>query len=98
MKSLDSQNPRFQDFIPPPNSLFFYRPSGIPTGHPLTNSDWPWELMHDDLMWAMEKLQNPNSSSPRELRMAADIAQAWMGEANMRVFHQENASNIPVDA
>ena len=50
-------------------------------------------------MWAMQKLQNPNSSSPRDLRMASTIAQAWMGEVkNMRVFHQENASNIPIDA
>ena len=81
------------------NFYIFYRPTGIPTGHPLTDSDWPWELMYDDLMWAMQKLQNPNSSSPRDLRMASTIAQAWMGEVkNMRVFHQENASNIPIDA
>jgi len=50
-------------------------------------------------MWAMQKLQNPNSSSRRVLRMASTIAQAWMGEVqNMRVHHQENASNLPVDA
>ena len=55
--------------------------------------------MYDDLVWAMQKLQNPNSSSRRVLRMAATIAQAWMGEVqNMRVHHQENASNLPVDA
>ena len=49
-------------------------------------------------MWAVEVL-NDQSSSARNRRMAATIFQAWMGEvAQMRVHHQENASNIPVDA
>ena len=74
-------------------------PQGMPTGHPLANNDWPWELMYDDLMWAMDKLQHPESTSKRQLRMASTIVQAWMGEIeNMRVHHQENASNQPVEA
>ena len=49
-------------------------------------------------MWAMEVL-NDKSSSEQIRRMAATIFQAWMGEvAQMRVHHQENASNIPIDA
>ena len=53
--------------------------------------------MHDDLMWAIQMLQTqPNE---REVRMALTIALAWMGEVeNMRVHHQENASNLPVEA
>ena len=71
-------------------------PVGIPTGHPLDN-DWPWELMYDDLMWAMDTLQN--SPNPRQVRMATDIMRAWMGQVEgMQVHHQENASNQPVEA
>ena len=77
--------------------LFFHRPNGIPTGHTLANSEWPWELMYDDLMWAMQILQT--STNQREVRMASTIVQAWMGEVkNMRVHHQENASNQPIEA
>ena len=76
---------------------YFCRPNGIPTGHPLANSDWPWELMYDDLMWAIETLQNPPNE--RKVRMALTIAQAWLGEVgNMRVHHEENSSNQPVEA
>ena len=75
----------------------FTLPAGIPTGHPLLNNDWPWELMYDDLMWAIDVLQN--SPNPRQVRMATNIMRAWMGEVEgMRVHHQENASNQPVEA
>ena len=54
--------------------------------------------MYKDLMWAMEVL-NDKSSSEQNWRMATTIFQAWMGEvAQMRVHHQENASNIPIEA
>ena len=54
--------------------------------------------MFDDLMWAMATLQNPNSTQ-RQIRMASIIALAWLGEIeNMRVHHQENLSNQPVEA
>ena len=54
--------------------------------------------MYEDLMWAMEKLQHPNAASRREIRMATTILQAWIGEVqNMRVHHQENAPNQPID-
>ena len=53
--------------------------------------------MYDDLMWAMQILQT--STNQREVRMASTIVQAWMGEVkNMRVHHQENASNQPIEA
>ena len=72
-------------------------PQGMPTGHPLANNDWPWELMYDDLMWAIDVLQN--SPNPRQVRMATNIMRAWMGEdEGLRVHHQENASNQPVEA
>ena len=78
--------------------LFFDRPNGIRTGNPTGNENWPWDLMYEDLMWAMEKLQSPDATM-REKRMASTIMQAWLGQVeNMRVHHQENASNQPVDA
>ena len=77
--------------------LLFDRPNGIPTGHALANSDWPWELMYDDLIWAMQQMQN--SPNERQVRMATTIVQAWLGEVkNMRVHQQEIASNLPVEA
>ena len=76
--------------------LTFCRPNGIPTGHSLANPDWPWELMYDDLMWAIQTLQN--SPNDREARMAFAIANAWFGEIkNVRV-HQLNAPNQPIEA
>ena len=60
--------------------------------------NWPWDLMHQDMVWAIDKLQDSNASL-REKQMASTIMQAWLGQTrNMRVYHQENASNIPVDA
>ena len=79
------------------NPAQFTLPAGIPTGHPLLNNDWPWELMYDDLMWAIDVLQN--SPNQRQVRMATNIMRAWMGESEgLRVHHQENASNQPVEA
>ena len=61
-------------------------------------SNWPWDLTHQDMVWAIDKLQDSNASL-REKRMASTIMQAWLGQTrNMRVYHQENASNIPVDS
>ena len=77
-------------------SEFYYR-NGIPSGQQ-NHQDWPWELMYEDLEWAMEKL-NDVSASARDQRMAANIFQAWIGEVeNVRVHHQENASNQPIEA
>ena len=60
--------------------------------------NWPWDLMHQDMVWAIDKLQDSNASL-REKQMASTIMQAWLGQTrNMRVYHQENASNIPVDS
>ena len=74
-----------------------YFRNGIPSG-PEAHQDWPWELMYEDLMWAMEIL-NDHSSSQQNRRMATTIFQAWMGEVSqIRVHHQENASNLPIDA
>merc|ERR1711860_109704 len=54
--------------------------------------------MHQDMVWAIDKLQDSNASL-REKQMASTIMQAWLGQTrNMRVYHQENASNIPVDS
>ena len=77
-------------------SLTFCRPNGIPTGHSLANPDWPWELMYDDLMWAIQTLQN--SPNNREARMAFAIANAWFGEINNVRVHQVNAPNQPIEA
>ena len=77
-------------------SEFYYR-NGIPPGQQ-NHQDWPWELMYEDLEWAIEKLNDVNASA-RDRRMASTICQAWIGEVeNMRVHHQENASNQPIEA
>ena len=77
-------------------SEFYYR-NGIPPGQQ-NHQDWPWELMYEDLEWAIEKLNDVNASA-RDRRMASTIFQAWIGEVeNMRVHHQENASNQPIEA
>ena len=54
--------------------------------------------MYEDLEWAIEKLNDVNASA-RDRRMAYTIFQAWIGEVeNVRVHHQENASNQPIEA
>ena len=59
---------------------------------------WPWHLMHEDMMWAIDILQDSNTSI-REKRMASTIMQAWLGQVEeMRVFHQENGFELPIDA
>ena len=54
--------------------------------------------MHKDMLWAIDILQDPNTSN-REKRMASTIMQAWLGQVEeMRVFHQENGFELPIDA
>ena len=58
--------------------------------------NWPWKLMYQDLLWAMEKLQDPKVSS-HEYIIAAIIIQAWIGEIeNLRVFQQQSQHQQPV--
>ena len=52
--------------------------------------------MYQDLLWAMEKLQDPKVSS-HEYIIAAIIIQAWIGEIeNLRVFQQQSRNQQPV--
>ena len=78
------------------NTIKFHFRNGIPSGQQ-NHQDWPWELMYEDLVWAIKKINDLNTSA-RDLRMAGTILQAWMGEVdNITVDHQ-NLSNQPIDA
>ena len=60
------------------------------------HQDWPWQLMYEDLLWAMEKLQDPNVTE-QEFYIAATILQTWIGEIeNIKVFHQKSQHLQPI--
>ena len=60
------------------------------------HQDWPWQMMYQDLLWAMEILQNPDATF-REFRVAATIIQTWIGQVeNMRVFHRQSQDLQPI--
>ena len=53
-------------------------------------------MMYQDLLWAMEILQNPDATF-REFRVAATIIQTWIGQVeNMRVFHRQSQDLQPI--
>ena len=50
--------------------------------------------MYEDLLWAMETLQDPNVT---EQEFAATILQTWIGEIeNIKVFHQKSQHLQPI--
>ena len=53
-------------------------------------------MMYEDLLWSMEKLQDPNVTE-QEFYVAATILQTWIGELkNIRVFHQKSHHLQPI--
>ena len=53
-------------------------------------------MMYEDLLWSMEKLQDPNVTE-QEFYVAATILQTLIGELkNIRVFHQKSHHLQPI--
>ena len=60
------------------------------------HQEWPWQFMYEDLLWSMEKIQDPKVTD-REFRVAAIILQTWIGQIeNVRVFHQKSHHLQPI--